>query len=161
MSAHGLVFSNTYVNLAKPAYRHAKSLQPWATFFDPMDCSLSDSSVHGILQARILEWVAMCSFRVSSWPRDQTHISCSSCIAGGFFITKPLRKLLESLSVAQNTWAPVLSKLLKYMKVPNTYIQHTRLHKKFSFTHKSRLTEKWQARSTNLEIGMWSIIWKG
>ena len=37
------------------------------------------SSVHGIFQARILEWVAIFFFRGSSWPRDQTHISCISC----------------------------------------------------------------------------------
>ena len=47
---------------------------------DPMDCGPSGSSVHGILQARILEWVAMPSSRESSWPRDQTHISYVSCI---------------------------------------------------------------------------------
>ena len=41
-----------------------------------MDCSLSGSSVHGIFQARILEWVAMSSSRRHSRPRDQTHISC-------------------------------------------------------------------------------------
>ena len=38
------------------------------------------SSVHGILQARTLQWVAMPSSRGSSQPRDQTHISCVSCI---------------------------------------------------------------------------------
>ena len=43
------------------------------------------SSVHGILQARILEWVAMPSSRGSSWPRDRTHIYCCSCIASRFF----------------------------------------------------------------------------
>ena len=37
---------------------HAKSLQSCLTLFDPMDCSLTGSSVHGILQARTLEWVA-------------------------------------------------------------------------------------------------------
>ena len=37
-------------------------------------------SVHGIFQARILEWVAMSSSRGSSWPRDWTHVSCVSCI---------------------------------------------------------------------------------
>ena len=47
---------------------------------DPRDCSLPGSSVHGILQARILEWVAMLSSRGSSWFRDQTHVSCTSCI---------------------------------------------------------------------------------
>ena len=45
-----------------------------------MDCSLPGSSVHGILQARILEWVAMPSLRGSSWPRDWTCISYISCI---------------------------------------------------------------------------------
>ena len=39
---------------------------------DPMDCSLPGSSAHGMLQARILEWVAMPSSRGSSRPRDQT-----------------------------------------------------------------------------------------
>ena len=49
-----------------------------------MDCSLSSFSVHGILLARILEWVAMLSSRGSSRTRDQAHISN---IAGGFFNT--------------------------------------------------------------------------
>ena len=53
--------------------------------FDPIDHSLLGSSVHGIFQARILEWVAISSSRGSSQPRDQIHISCVSCIAGGFF----------------------------------------------------------------------------
>ena len=47
-----------------------------------MDCSLPGSSVHGILQARILEWVAILFFRGSSQPRDRTQVSC---IAGRFF----------------------------------------------------------------------------
>ena len=63
------------------------------TVCDPMDGSPSGSSVHGILQARILEWVAISSSRGSSQPRDQTCISCVSCIAGGFFTTEPEGKL--------------------------------------------------------------------
>ena len=47
----------------------------------PTDCSPPGSSVHGILQARILKWVAMPSSRGFSWPRDRTHVSCSFCIA--------------------------------------------------------------------------------
>ena len=47
-----------------------------------MDCSPPGSSVHGILQARILEWVAMPSSRGSSWPRDWTQVSCTT---GEFF----------------------------------------------------------------------------
>ena len=56
----------------------AQSLQSCQTLCDPMDCSLLGSSVHVILQARILEWVAMPSFRRPSQPRDQTLISCVS-----------------------------------------------------------------------------------
>ena len=57
----------------------AKVLQLCPTLCNPMDCSQPGSSVHGILQARILEWVAMPSSRGSSRPRDQTHISHISC----------------------------------------------------------------------------------
>ena len=46
------------------------------TLCNPMDHSPPGSSVHGILQARILEWVAISSSRGSSWPRDRTCISC-------------------------------------------------------------------------------------
>ena len=50
------------------------------TLFNPMDCSAPGSSVHGILQARILERVAISSSGGSSQPRDQTHTSYVSCI---------------------------------------------------------------------------------
>ena len=60
-----------------------------------MDCSPPGSSVYGILQARKLEWVAMPSSRGSSRPRDQTHISCSSCIVGRFFTTEPPGKPID------------------------------------------------------------------
>ena len=48
-------------------------------FATPWTCP-ADSSVHGILQARIVEWFAISSFRASSRPRDWTHVSCVSCI---------------------------------------------------------------------------------
>ena len=47
------------------------------TLWDPMDCSPPGSSVHGISQASILEWVAISSFRWSAWLRNWTHASCS------------------------------------------------------------------------------------
>ena len=49
-------------------------------FCDPLDCSPPVSSVHGISQAGILEWVAIASSRGSSWPRDWSPTSCISCI---------------------------------------------------------------------------------
>ena len=54
---------------------------------DLMDCSLPGSSVHGILQSRILEWTAIPFSWGSSGPRDQTRVSC---IAGRFFTTTPI-----------------------------------------------------------------------
>ena len=53
----------------------------------PLDCSPPGSSVHGILQARILEWVAVPSSRGSSWPRDPARVSMSPALAGGLFTT--------------------------------------------------------------------------
>ena len=52
------------------------------TLCNPMDCSLPGSSVHGMLQARTLEWVAISSSKGSSQPRDQTQVSST---AGRFF----------------------------------------------------------------------------
>ena len=71
---------------------------------DPMDCSPPGSSVHGILQARTLEWTAMPSSRGSSQPRDQT---CISCIAGKFFTNespgKPRERQCATL-IKQHSW---------------------------------------------------------
>ena len=72
---------------------------------DPMDCNLPGSSVHWILQARILEWVAISSSRGSSQPKDQTHVSC---IAGGFFTTDPPWKLPRRFI----TWLKLTMKVL-------------------------------------------------
>ena len=49
--------------------------QSCPTLWDPMDCSLPGFSIHGIFQARVLEWVAISFSRVSSWPRDWTWVS--------------------------------------------------------------------------------------
>ena len=61
---------------------HAKLLQSCLTLCDPMDCSPPGSSIHGILQAKILEWVAVPSSSGCSWPSDPTHMSL---ISGRFF----------------------------------------------------------------------------
>ena len=64
------------------------SLQLCPTLCDPMECSLPSSFVHGVLQARIPEWVAKPSSRGSSRSRDRTCISWGFCIAGRFFTTE-------------------------------------------------------------------------
>ena len=63
--------------------------------------SLPGSSVHGILQTRILEWVAIPFSRESSWPRDWTLVSC---IAGGFFNISVTKQALLSQNISQITW---------------------------------------------------------
>ena len=66
-----------------------KSIFSCPTLCNPLDCSLPGSSVHGILQARVLEWVAISFSRGSSRPRDQTQVSC---IVGRCFIVWATRE---------------------------------------------------------------------
>ena len=70
------------------------------TLLNSMDYSPPGSSVHGIPQAKILEWVAISFSRESSWPRNQTLISCT---AGIFFTTEPPGKPLQSLPLSENS----------------------------------------------------------
>ena len=69
------------------------------TLCDPMDCSPLGYSVHGIIQARILEWVAIPFSRRSSQPRDRTQVSC---IAGRFFTVWATREA----QMYTNTFSP-------------------------------------------------------
>ena len=58
----------------------------------PIDCSPPGSSVLGIFQARILEWVAISYFRAASQPRYQTRVSCISCIGRQILYQRTLYK---------------------------------------------------------------------
>ena len=76
------------------------------TLWDPMDCSPPGSCVHGILQARIPEWVAISFSRGSSWPRDRTRVAC---LPGRFFTIwapgKPFRNKGHSKPKAlESSW---------------------------------------------------------
>ena len=66
----------------------------WWTLCNPMVYT-----VHGILQARILEWVAFPFSRGSSWPRNQTRISC---IAGGFFTNWAITEATQRICIKLN-----------------------------------------------------------
>ena len=81
----------------------AKSIQLCPTLCDPMDSRLSGSSVHGTFQARILEWAAVPSSRVSSKPRDQTCVFMPPALAGGVFTTSP------TWEVRTNVYASILN----------------------------------------------------
>ena len=92
----------------------AQSPQSCPTLCKPMDCSQPGSSVHGILQARRLEWVAMLFSRGSSRPRDQTRISYVCCIGrqvlslprapSGKPLVKDTGTLLEALTRGFPPW---------------------------------------------------------
>ena len=77
-----------------------------------MVCSPPGSSAYGILQARILEWVAISSSRGSFWPRDWTWVSLSSCTAGRFFTTAPPGKLRLAFTV-DSKWKALLFQMPK------------------------------------------------
>ena len=70
--------------------------QSCPTLCDPMDCSPPGSSLHGILQARILECIAISFSRGSSQPRDQTRVFC---FAGRFFTLWATREAHSSLAI--------------------------------------------------------------
>ena len=80
------IYTDIHVYTHRETHRVCAQSLSRARLCSPMDHSPPGSSVHGILQARILEWVAISSSRGSSGPRDQTPVSC---IAGRFFISLP------------------------------------------------------------------------
>ena len=84
--------------------------QSCLTLCNTMDCSMTGSSVQGISQARILEWVAISSSRGYAQPRDRTHVSCISYIGRWVFTTMPSGKPklsddLCSLAFEQKSWS--------------------------------------------------------
>ena len=86
--------------------------QPCPTLCDPKDWGPPSSSVHGILQARILEWVAVPFSRRFSQPRDQTQVSL---MAGIFFIVWVTREALSWQYTDLNAWR---AKQLSPLKIP-------------------------------------------
>ena len=94
VQSQGLYFQGQTGSLHSPFSLHAKQLQSCPTLHHSIDCSLPGSPVHGILQARILEWVAMPSAKGSSWPRHRTCVSlsfwtCISCVGRRFLAYFP------------------------------------------------------------------------
>ena len=101
-----------------PLLLHAKSLLSCPTLCSPVDCSLPGSSVHGILQARILQCAAVPSSGGSSQPRDGTHVSYVSCTGRQvrFFTTSATWEALLTLSVTYSSSVPRIRTLRKALK---------------------------------------------
>ena len=79
--------AGTYLIKTEYAFVRAKLPQSCLTHCNTMDHSVAGSSIHGILQVRILEWVAMPSSRESSWPGIKPALLMSPALAGRFFTT--------------------------------------------------------------------------
>ena len=112
---------------------HAKSLQLCPTLHDPMDCSLPDSTVQGILQVRILEWIVIPSYRGSSLKGSNPCLLSPALVRGFFatsapwkaqiyvYITKPLCCIPEVTQCCKSTGLQykrkMLNKYKKYLKI--------------------------------------------
>ena len=92
-----LVFFPIYIYTFCHLFLVCMSAHSCLTLYDPLDCNRPGSSVHGIFQARILEWVAVSSSRGFFQPRNRTLISCISCTTGRFFTAEPSGKPREPL----------------------------------------------------------------
>ena len=79
--------------------KESEVAQSYPTLCDPMDCSLSGSSVHGIFQARVLEWIAISFSRGCSRPRNQTRVSH---IAGRRFTVWATREVQIPMRLLHN-----------------------------------------------------------
>ena len=95
--------------------------QSCPTLCDPVDCNLPGSSVRGILQARMLEWVAIPFSRGSSQARDPTWVSC---MAGEFFTVYATREAIPlSNSLYSFNFSPFDKKLIWHIFIPVFFLR--------------------------------------
>ena len=87
------------------------------TLCHSMDCSLPVSSIHGILQARILEWVAIAFSRGASWPRDRSQVSYTT---GGFFTIWATWGVAVFFNVSNNVYCDTVYNSLNYSCLGNS-----------------------------------------
>ena len=127
---------------------HAKSLQSCLNLCNPRDCSPPGSSVYGILQARILEWVSTPSSRGSSRPRDRTCVSWVSCIRDRFFTHwATWESPMECYSaIKRNTFESVLRRWMDLEPIIQSEVSQKETDKYRVLTHIWDL-ERWYWRS--------------
>ena len=125
---------------------------------DPINRRPSGSSVHGILQARILEWVALSYSRGSSRPRDGMRVSRVSCTGRWFFTTAPPEKLLGSFN-GPGPGGPE-STIRKWKREPEGRRERERERERKKETRKERKTrgpKLWWSKGA-LMIFLWVYI---
>ena len=135
LSLASLFFSPAFDNLFSTQHPDGGSLvtKLCSTLADPMDCSLPGSSVHGILQARILEWIAISFSRGSSQPRSWTQVSC---IVGRFFTNWHTREAQQPKEAFENfcltDYGGLVTKSCLTLETPWTVAYQARLSMGFS-----------------------------
>ena len=110
--------SKLVLRAIKPYLDHCNCWVVMSDFLWPIECSPLGSSVHGILQARILEWVSLFFSRGSSWPRDWTHISCIG------------RRILYHWAIRKVHWEGMLANK-QYVIKTDTSVSEVRLLSQF------------------------------
>ena len=110
--------------------------QSCPTLCNPMDCSSPGSSFYGISQARILEWITISYSRGSSWPRDQTRISCVSCIG---------RRILYHWA----TWQAPITTYCSCCWVTSVVSDSVRPHRR----QPTRMLRPWDSPGKNTGVG--------
>ena len=113
------------------------------TLCNPMDYNPPGSSIHGILQARILEWIAIPFCRRSSRPRDWTQVSC---IAGRFFTVWATRKPLgyATLSHFSHVWLCATPQTVAYQAPPSLGFSRQEHWSRLPFPSSMHESEKWK-----------------
>ena len=135
-------------NTFKAPWRCARVLwQLCLTLFDPRDCSPPGSSVHGIFQASLLEWVAILYSSGSFQPRDPTWVSCVSCNGRWIFLPwappgKPLQGPIDSQS---HFWICRKGNPLLFQPLDR---------------HRTPIDTRWQF-PPNHTAGPWAAEWQG
>ena len=88
--------------------------QSCLTLCDSMNCSLPGSTVHGVFQAKILEWVANSYSRGSSQPKDWTHVSCVSCTGRQTLVARVVKNMpaMQETRIRSLGWEGFLKKCL-------------------------------------------------
>ena len=88
--------------------------QLFPTLCDPIDCSLPGSSVHGIFQVIVLEWIAISFLRGSSQPRDQTRVSCNVGRRFTIWATREVLLWPNYFANVMKTWKIISSSLFLF-----------------------------------------------
>ena len=98
---------------------------------DTTECSSLGSSVHGICQARILEWVAISFSRGSSWPRDRTRVSCVSCIDTWILYLCATWEARIATSFSAKFQEPIETTMQRNPRKANHQVYNKNFHKDF------------------------------